>query len=122
MQEELIRLESVNGNLSDTVSRLRSEITRLHQENAALRGKRTKETIAWDYAHDDEGSSGEIIRSARLSLDEHEGRAMGFGVIGGMIGTIQWQDTGGSNGQRDEDKSVAEVVVNAAAALTRGVF
>ena len=118
----MIRLQSSNGNLSDTVGRLRSEIARLRQENAALRGSRANEQAGWNYAQDEEEDLTEIVGSARASLDEREGRAIGFGLPGGMIGTVQWQDTGTSKAEREDDKSVAETVIDAAAALTRGIF
>ena len=78
--------------------------------------------MAWDYAQDNEEDMKEMMGSTRPSLDEQERRAIGFGLGGGMIGTVQWEDTGGLKGERDEDKSVAETVIDAAAALTRGMF
>jgi hypothetical protein len=39
-----------------------------------------------------------------------------------MLSTVQWQDTGGSKGGGNEEKAVAESVIDAAAALTRTMF
>jgi hypothetical protein len=122
MQEELIRLQSANGNLSDTVGRLKTEIARLQAENAALRGRRDNKSAAWEYAQDDECNSKEMVGSARPSLEEPGERGISFDLNGGMIGTLQWQDTGSSKGGGAEDKSVAETVIDAAAALTRSIF
>jgi hypothetical protein len=102
LQEELIRLECANGNLSATVSRLSIEIARLREENAALRGREANGIGVWEGAEDDEDYSKELIGTVGPNLDEHEGRVPNFGLDGGVIRTIQWQDTGGSKRERDE--------------------
>jgi regulator of replication initiation timing len=122
LQEELTRLQSANGNLSETVSRLRSENARLRQENAALRCRRADGIGDWNAVEDDEGNLREMAASARSSFDEHEGRLNRFGLGGSMLGTVQWRDTGESKGGGNEDKAVAETVIDAAAALTRAMF
>ena len=81
------------------------------------------EATAWDEAPDGEEDVQDMVGSARASLDSQGRSAIGFGLRGGMIGTVQWQDTGGSTAaEREEDKTVAETVMDAAAALTRGLF
>jgi hypothetical protein len=122
LQEELFRLQSANGNLSETVSRLRSENARLRQENAALRCRRADGIRDWNTVEDDEGDLRDVVASTRSSFDEYEGRLNRFGLGGSMLGTVQWQDTGGSKGGGNEDKAAAEAAIDAAAALTRAMF
>jgi len=122
LQEELIRLQSAHGNLSETVSRLRSENARLRQENATLRCRRADGIGDWNTVEDGEGNLREMVASARSSFDEHEGRLNHFGLGESMLGTVQWRDTGGSKGGGNEDKAVAETVIDAAAVLTRSMF
>jgi hypothetical protein len=118
----LIRLQSVNGNLSETVSRLRSENARLRQENAALRCRRADGTGDWNTVEDDEENLREMAASTRSSFDEHEGRLNRFGLGGSVFGAVQWQDTGGSKAGGNEDKAAAETAIDAAGALTRAMF
>jgi hypothetical protein len=115
-------LQSANGNLSETVSRLRSENARLRQENAALRCRRADGIRDWNTIEDDEGDLREMVASARSSFDEHDGRLNRFGLGGSMLGAVQWQDTGASKGCGNEDKAAAETVIDAAAVLTRAMF
>jgi hypothetical protein len=118
----LVRLQSANGNLSETVSRLRSENARLRQENVTLRCRRADGIKDWNTVEDDEGDLREMMASARSSFDEHERRLNCFGLGGSMLSTVQWQDTGGSKGGGNEEKAAAESVIDAAAALTRDMF
>jgi hypothetical protein len=108
--------------LSATVSRLSIEIARLREENAALGGREANGIRVWEGAPDDEDYSKEIIGTAGPNLDEHEARVPSFGLDGGVIGTIQWQDAKGPKRERDEEKGAAEAVMDAAAALSRNMF
>ena len=108
--------------MSETVSKLTSENARLRQENAALRCRRADGIGDWNTVEDDEGNLREMAASARSSFDDHEGRLNRFGLGGSMLGTVQWRNTGGSKGGGNEDKPVAETIINAAAALTRATF
>jgi hypothetical protein len=108
--------------LSETVSKLRSENARLRQENAALRCRQADGIGDRNTVEDDGGNLREMVASARSSFDEHEGRLNHFGLGGSMLGTVQWQDTGGSKGGGNEDKAVAGTVINTAGALTRAMF
>jgi hypothetical protein len=118
----LVRLQSANGNLSETVSRLRSENARLRQENAALRCGRADGIRDWNTVEDDEGDLREMVASARSSFGEHERRLNCFGLGGSMLSTVQWQDTGGSKGGENEERAAEGSVIDAAAALTRAIF
>ena len=84
--------------------------------------RHTNKVMSCDYAQDHEGYSKGMLGWTEPSSHEHEGKGMGFGLNGGMIGTVQWQDTGGLGGENNEGKSVAETVIDAAAALTRNMF
>ncbi len=112
----MVRLQSANGSLSDTVTNLRIEISRLQDENNELKERRASTTSGWS-----DDRSAEVSRSARLSLDDQGRETVGLGLSGGMIGAVQWQKTADFKGGGNKEKSVTVTVMEATATLKRSI-
>jgi hypothetical protein len=78
--------------------------------------------MSCEYAQHNEGYPRGMVGCAKTVSDELKGKVMDFGLNRGIIGTVPWPDTGGLEGERDEDKIFAEAVIDTAAALTRNIY